>query len=194
MDWERMMKRKRNKRSGYSLLEMLGYIAVLGIGINLCGGLLITGSRVNTLMTETLDRMEGIAEIESAFRASAGRASEVVDGTGAFKTSENTLVLRVPGADGAARYIVLGPVLDPDRLSRIELVEKNGALENVWTKTYRQPVAYLRFDIEKGGARPLLHLATKVKRKAGEPDRNHLEHHFTAVSGARHAAGKGASS
>jgi hypothetical protein len=135
----------RKRRPGYTLLELLMYVAVAGVLITLCGKLFLTGSRLQAAHALTLDRINGLGEIEENVLRFVHAADAIAPSYGAYTTGESQLVLRAEPVDGAPHYYVLGALRDPKHLSVLEIIERKGAPQAEKFITYALPLAGLRF-------------------------------------------------
>lgn len=189
------MKKHKKGAGGYSLLEMLGYVAVLAIGINLCGSLLITGNRITSVVTGQLDAIHGIEETEQLFVNAVHCADGLEEHIGGYTAGVNTLILRSVEPDGSTRYILLGNLMGPHCFSRMDLVSRNGKLELDSMKTAGQMVEYCRFSADTSNAVPVMSMTLKRKAEQGEPENRIMEHHFMAtprgIAGAAMATSEG---
>jgi hypothetical protein len=173
---------QRLNRHGYSLLEMLVYIAVFAIGLNLFISLLGTGSRLTATTSLSLARMEGVREVEDTFVQYTRRAVSVVAEVGEFKTGSDRLVLKMPpGQENGFDYAVLGVLREANRFAVMGLATREGATEVVYLKTLPQPLENLTFDVEASGPRPLVNLRVKVQSEAGERKHTFVEHQTSAT-------------
>ncbi len=169
-------------RAGYSLLELLVYVAVFAVAVNLFVSLLGTGSQLSALNTLSMSRMEGVREVQEEFTEFTRRASAVVSEVGEYKTGADRLVLKMPQAqEGEFDYAVLGVLRESNRFAVMGLTEKEGAMEVVYMKTLRQPLETLEFDVNQGGARPLVNLRVKVLGEEGERKQPFVEHFASAT-------------
>lgn len=167
---------------GYSLLELLVYVAVFAIAVNLFVSLLGTGSRLSAMSTLGLSRMEGIREVEDAFTEYTRRAALVVPEAGEFKTGPDRLVLKMPpGQENGFDYAVLGSLRDANHFAVMGLAQKAGKLEVVYLKTLRQPMEVLAFEVDNGGVRLRVNLRVKVKGEEGERKQPFVEHVASAT-------------
>ena len=172
----------RTAQHGYSLLELLVYVAVFAIGVNLFVSLLGTGSRLSAMNTLTMARMEGVREVEEEFMEYTRRAASVVAEAGDFKTGPDRLVLKMPpGQEDGFDYAVLGVLREANRFAVMGLAEKEGGLEVVYMKTLRQPLEILAFDVDGVGVRPLVNLRVKVQGEDGEREQPFVEHRASAT-------------
>lgn len=180
------LRNPRTPARGYTLLEILLYVAVFAMGVNLCMALFVTGSRLSAVTTQQLDRMNRLSEVQQEFREAVRRAEAVVPRVGSYTSNAGQLILRCPPQDNAPRYIVLGTLRDADRLSRFELSEDNGALKAEKFSTYALPVAALAFECSPSG---LVQMDLRIKKDAGERDKNPITHRaIAALRGVAHAA------
>jgi type II secretory pathway pseudopilin PulG len=173
---------ERPSRAGYSLLEMLVYIAVLAVGINLFVSALSTGSRLAATTTLQLGRIEGIRDVQDSFTGYVRRAAAVVPRASSFETGEDLVVLRMPpdqpeGFD----YLVLGAVRGPERFTVLGLTEKDGAWSEVYGKTLRQPLGQQQYAVDDSGIRPLITVTLQVAQEDGERKRPFLVHRCSAA-------------
>lgn len=161
---------KRNvsrRRNGYSLLEMLGYVAILAVGVNLCASLFTTSMRLSALGSEGLERVQGIADIEQAFRDTVQSAHAIVPQYASYRSGPDQMVLRAGSVEGVPRYIVLGALRDPNHLSKMEIIDRPGKPEAASFVTYALPLESIHFE-----AQPTLRgagLAFTIKLEQGEP-------------------------
>lgn len=177
-----MSHRPQHHRGGYSLLEMLVYIAVLAVAINLFLTTLHTGSRLTATTTLQLSRMEGIREVQQSFVGYVRRAAAVVPGAGEFRTDANRVVLQMPpGQEEGFSHLVLGALRDPHRFSVMGLTESSGTWTEVYGKTLRQPLGQQQFEVDMTGGRTQVSLTCQVQQEAGERDRPFLVYRSTAA-------------
>ena len=167
---------------GYSLLEMLVYIAVFAIGVNLFVSLLGTGSRLAAATSLSMSRMEGVREVQEEFMQYTRRAAAVVPEAGEFKTGPDRLVLKMPpGQENGFDYAVLGVLREANHFAVMGLAAREGGLEVVYLKTLRQPLETLVFDVDGAGVRPLVNLRLKVQGEEGERKQPFVEHRASAT-------------
>lgn len=169
-------------RAGYSLLELLVYVAVFAVAVNIFVSLLGTGSQLSALNTLSMSRMEGVREVQEEFTELTRRASAVVPEAGEYKTGADRLVLKMSQAqEGSFDYAVLGVLREANRFAVMGLAEKEGVMEVVYMKTLRQPLETLQFETDQGGARPLVNLRVKVLGEEGERKQPFVEHLASAT-------------
>jgi hypothetical protein len=124
------------RERGASLIEMIAYIAIFAVMVNLCLGVFIKSSRMSALGTGILDRMQALREIRQEFTESVMLADAVVPAIGDYRTGADLLVLRTNGMEGAARYVVFGRLDDARRLSRLVLAKTDTGLEVERLRTF----------------------------------------------------------
>ena len=95
-DRARTRARSRRKTAGYSLIEMLAYVGVLAVIINLGAGALVSVVRVNHVGMLALERIEGLEEIRREFRQSVRASTGVAADAGPFRSGVDQLVLEMP--------------------------------------------------------------------------------------------------
>jgi len=133
-----------------SLIEMLGYVAVLAVLVNLTLTLFIGASRLSVLGTAALDRLRMVEDLREGFTETVREARRVAPGVGAYRTGPGQLVVELPPLETtdapARRYAILGHITSSLCLGRLELVERDGAFETVSYSTYALPLAGIRFE------------------------------------------------
>ncbi|MDX9971671.1 MAG: hypothetical protein RBU21_01640 [FCB group bacterium] len=135
---------KNPRRAGYMLIEALAVVSILAIVLGLAGQILITCTRLSTFGTRAADRIEQAAEVEETFRAAVRESFAVSPGVGPYRSDANTLVLETPSGAGR-RFVVLGRIREPERLSVLKAVEKEGVFETEYLSTSALPVKSLSF-------------------------------------------------
>jgi len=143
--------RGRSNDAGMSLLEMMGYMAVLAVLVNLTLTLFIGASRLSVLGTTALDRLRTVEDVREGFTETVREARRVVPGVGVYKTGPGQLVLELPreASDGdTRRYAVLGHITSALCLGRIEVLERGGVCEADSYSTYALPIAGVRFEYD----------------------------------------------
>ena len=169
-------------RAGYSLLELLVYVAVFAVAVNIFVSLLGTGSQLSALNTLSMSRMEGVREVQEEFTEYTRRASTVVSEVGEYKTGADRLVLKMPPEqEDGFDYAVLGVLREANRFAVMGLAEKEGVMEVTYLKTLHQPLETLQFEVDQGGARPLVNLRVKVLGEEGERKQPFVEHLASAT-------------
>ena len=170
------------RRTGYTLLEILVYVAVFGMGLNLFVSALGTGSRLTALTTLQLGRIEGVRDIQNLFVSQVRLAESVVPRVGDFETGDQIVVLRMPPSQSeGVDYVVLGAARDVDHFSMVRVTDTNGSLSAAMGKTLRQPLGHLRFTVhEPTGSTPIT-LSIQVKQEDGERDKPFLTHETIAT-------------
>lgn len=145
------MRCNRNQ-AGYTLLELLAAGVVMMAAFTLCGKLFVQTTRLSAANTGALDRLNQARELESEFVETVNAAVGVASRAAAFRTGEDTLVLRLPANDGERRCAVFGAFRHPNRVSRLIMRERGGQWEAESLTTFALPVGELRFSWE--GDRP----------------------------------------
>lgn len=149
----------RGQKAGYSILEMLGYIAVFAVILNLAVSLFISTTRLSAYATTAMDRIEGIEEVHREFADAVHEAVDVSPGVASYVSGGDRLVLELPqapGGKGGARYAVLGDLKGNGRMAKLILTERDGAFETEYMATYGQIFVGIRFlynTVEPAGAR-----------------------------------------
>jgi len=159
-------------------MEMIVYVAVLAIAINLCGKLFLSGSRLSALNTQALDRLLAVSEIEKEFGRAVHESVAVVPEAGKYHSGDQVVVFQAEPEEGAPHYVVFGAVRDAEHVSRMDLVRRNGNLACVRFDTFRQPLASIVFDTSNA---PLVRLGVIIKKDSGERDKLRIVHQFAAA-------------
>lgn len=176
------MKRRTGRCRGFSLLELLVYMAVLGIGINLFISAMGTGSRLSATTTLQMSRLEGIRDVQQTFVHYVRRAESVVPAIGRYTTGESVVVLKMPGVQPEGfDYLVLGAVQRPDGFTVLGLTQTEGQWQETYMKTLRQPLGQQTYAVREDGARPLIQMTAQVKQESGERERPFLLHTCNAT-------------
>lgn len=160
----------RRHSSGYTLIELLAYLAVFSVVVNLAATLFVSAGRLRMMGNEALERMQALDEIGKQFtetvQESAGAAPEA-DG---YTTSAGTLVLRLPHN----RFAALGRLRGDDRFVTTKF-DAGAAGIPEFLETISYPVDDVVFTVENGGA------VTMRIRLQDRDARNGAEHTFVAT-------------
>ncbi|GAG14139.1 unnamed protein product, partial [marine sediment metagenome] len=159
------------RRAGYkgiTLIEMLGYIAVIAVVINLATSVFIRSSRLAAMGTGALDRVNAVEEIRDGFTAAVRRSSGISAGIGEHRSGSDRVVLTMPqlaGEEGVRRYIVFGLLGDDPRLNKLVVVERDGNLSAESFVTYRQDLDSIRFSYETEDLREAKLVVMEIETK-----------------------------
>jgi len=85
------------RRSGYSLIEMLVVMSGLGIALGFGGLLLVSAMRADQVSSQMVARMRRQIELSTFFRADVANAIEAPSSVGDFKAGPACIILRQPG-------------------------------------------------------------------------------------------------
>ncbi len=149
--------KKDHHAAGMSLLEILAYIAILTVIVNLAAGVFVSSTRLSALSTVALANLDTLEDIRRDFTDTVRASSGVCEQIGSYHSGDGQLVLRLPARHGQKevhRYAVFGRLDDKPRLYHLVLADKgeNGlALERA--ATYRRDFSTVRFSY--GTARDL---------------------------------------
>jgi len=142
---------RTSDHAGMSLLEMLGYVAVLGVVINLAASVFVNSSRLSALCTAALDRVAAVEEIRDEFTASVRESYRIRTSVGRYRTGTDYVVLdmaRVPEDESTRRYVVFGPIESESRLSKLVIIDQGGTLSAEMFVTYRQELDSIQFSYD----------------------------------------------
>ncbi|MBI2435340.1 MAG: hypothetical protein HYV26_20985 [Candidatus Hydrogenedentes bacterium] len=137
----------RNPVAGYSLLEMLMFVAVFAVAVNLCGALLLTSSRLAAMNTLALDRLNAVREVQDGFKTAIQESAGKSEAPWGLSPTDGRLWLRLPAQEPgqSAAYRVFGLLADGQRLVREDFLLGPGAPEN-YVRTWPLRVKNLRFS------------------------------------------------
>lgn len=168
---------------GYSLLEMLMVTAVIAVGFNLCASLASTGARMTALNSLALDRLQGLAELQSQFAEAVREAVAVVPNVGEHRTGPDKVVLTLPPSEGRNRWMVLGDLNGQGRMMKGIVSEGPGGLQIESGSSFGPPLASLRFSLPKVPVESirLISLDVIVKQERGERPVEGPPHRFMAA-------------
>jgi hypothetical protein len=131
-------------RSGYTLLEMLAYVSIFAIVVNLAAALFVSSTRLRMMGSEALERMQALEEMGAGFSDAVRESLGVVEQGGAYRTTGDTLVLALPGE---RRYAVLGRLRGDDRLVLMRIHDREVETHE-YLKTFPRPLQALEFAHE----------------------------------------------
>jgi len=180
-----VMMMKRAGRKGMTLIEVLGYVAVIAVVINLATSVFIRSSRLAAMGTGALDTVNAVEEIRDEFTAAVRRSSGISARIGEHRSGSDRLVLTMPqlaGEEGVRRYVVFGRLSSDPRLSKLVVVERDGSLSAERFVTYRQDLDSIRFryDMEDLREAKLVVMEIKTKRTVDRGKRQ-APYGFTAA-------------
>ena len=141
---------KRTRR-GFSLVEMLVFIAVFSMTTVMLSKLFVTTSRLSVYSTQIVDRMNAVREVQRDFSGVVRSAVAVASGIGEHHTDENTLVLQLHHDGELERYAVLSMFDRNQHLCLMEVTEKDNELQANKYVTWRLPVAAAHFEVDATG-------------------------------------------
>lgn len=141
---------------GYSLIELLAYAFVLAIVVNMSVTLFLNAKRLSVLGEMVFERMSGVNEMGREFTGAVMQSDAILDELNSIVTDEECLILSQPaipfsGAGGppveaGRRYIVFRVVDEGRHLRREAYVQDGDGLSLEKLKTFRLPIAGLRFE------------------------------------------------
>ncbi|MEK7793750.1 MAG: hypothetical protein AAB353_04430 [Candidatus Hydrogenedentota bacterium] len=161
---------------GYALLEMLGYIALFAVLVNLSMSFFIRAGRLSERSHLVLDRMDRVRDIETAFREITDGARGIAAAAGSLHSDEHRLVLR----DEDDVYRVMGELSKPGMLSVATVRLKGDETEILKLTTLSQPLKSWRFDY--GADRACVTLTAEIDT-AGTVNSLPSVNTFTAATG-----------
>lgn len=157
------------RRGGYTLLEMLAYVAILGVVLNISAQVLLTCVRLSNFGVQMADGIEQAQGVEDAFREAVREGLAVVPGAGAYATGADTVVLEAPGVEGR-RFVVIGRLGQVEQVVVLRIVERNGTLEPEGMKAYPLKDAEVKFAYDAADP-ALARLVTMTVTPKGRDER-----------------------
>jgi len=146
---------------GYTIVEMLIFIAVFSMAIVMLSKIFVTTSRMSVYSTQIVDRMNAVREVQRDFAAVVREAVAVVPGVGEYHTDDKTLVLQLHPDGEQERYAVLGMLDGQPRLCCMEVTGTGEALQADKYVMWRLPVAAAHFEVDAAAQRVTLTLNTQ---------------------------------
>lgn len=170
---------RRRACRGYTIVEMLIFIAVFSMTLIMLSKIFVTTSRMSVYSTQIVDRMNAVREIERDFAETVREAVAIVPGIGEHRTDDKTLVLQLHHDGEPARYAVLGMLDGQPRLCCMEVIATGDALQADKYVMWRLPVAGAHFEVDAAAQRVTLTLDTQPHNPQ-KPDSGRT-HRFVAA-------------
>lgn len=139
------LRRSRADKRGYTLIELLAYAFILAIIVNMSVTLFLTAKRLSVLGEMAFERISGVDEMGRAFSDAVMESDAIVHELNSIVTDEGCLILSQP-AEAGRRYVVFRAVDEGRYLRAEEYVEHGEGLSLEKLKTFRLPIAGLRFE------------------------------------------------
>lgn len=175
-----MSSRQRRRNGGFTVLEMLAYIACLGTVLASVTLIYVTAARFHATGIDAMERMRVAGQIRRAFLRDVREARGIAQSAGQYATGEDELLVELPPLPGGRgrRFVAYGLFNGQNRLGRREFVVKpGGAVDYLRLTTFPLTleavrVAYdpanprrvgLEVDVDRVGPRPV---PPGFKRKA----------------------------
>ncbi len=138
---------RMNSQRGMTLIEMLAYIAVFTVTINLLSVAFIDTTRFVRYADKRLETAGQIDELVSTFQQDVRSAPAIVAAVGDYQTGPDTLILSAPGY-GEASYLIY--TLEPrlKRLARMVLDEQDERLVPLHITSPRVELDAVRFTYD----------------------------------------------
>ncbi len=148
---------------GYTLLELLAYLSIFAVAINLAGSLFVSATRLHMLGDDAIARMQAVDEIAAAFTGAVHESLGVVESADGYVTSDDTLVLQLPDT----RFAVLGRLRGDDRFVLLEFRSGQRGTPT-FLETCSYPLTSLAFDRVAGAIRMRVQVRHDTRRDSGE--------------------------
>jgi len=182
----RISLRRAGRNAGTSLLEMLVYIPILAVVVNLSLSVFLGASRLSALGSTAMDRMTTVTEVQQKFTRTVREAEAVAPGVGTYRTGPAQLVLEMPPSPDhpdARRYVVFGHITSTKRLGRLEIFEKDGQFTSDAYSRYAFPTRNLRFryDNDDPAAARLVTLEVDVENARKSKAKPPVTYRFVAA-------------
>ncbi len=145
-------RRKAGKLSsavvGATLFELLAYMAVLGVAINLGAAAFMSTMRLNRYSSQALEKLLAFEGLRNDFVRTVRESYGPCVQLGNYRIGADTLVLELPSEprqEVSRRYAVFAGVPETAKLGRLVIAEKDGVLAVETAKTYRCDLESVRF-------------------------------------------------
>ncbi len=173
---------RRDRRAGLSLVEVLMSVMIITMILTTFGKVFVSSVQLSALNALSLDRVLAASEVRREFTALVRASHGVAPRVGNHETGQDRIVLRMPSADGPARYAVFGAIRGDNRLSRMDLVDDGGTFQIERLQTYALRVAEPVFTVappQRGGA-VRISLEFQLRPDDGERMPRPMKHHCIA--------------
>jgi type II secretory pathway pseudopilin PulG len=138
---------RRDRTRGATMVELVVYIAILAVMVNLAVGTFASAMRLNTRGMETLETARALGVVQEDFRRTVREAVALPDAAGIWTSDGDTLVIELAPEGGNRRYAVFGVLDDPAQISRhLFSVRPDGSVEPLAMRTYNLNVGSVAFD------------------------------------------------
>ncbi len=137
-----------SETAGTTLLEMIAYVFILGIVINLCAQVFLSSSRLAAVGGGAIERIETLDGMERDFRETVRECNGVVTDVAGFACDEKQAVLRLPDGE---RFVVFGAPEGVQRLCKRTIRVKDGAWDLERAETYPIDLSAIRFSYSGAG-------------------------------------------
>ena len=136
--------------TGMVLLEVLMYSGIFAVLINILMSAYLNATRLSNAGIARAEIVRMTEDTRTDMTRAIHEAATVIPSLDAFKTRKDLIVLQMPQTPDATtrRYTVLGHIRSDKRLSRMEIVERNGQQEVTFLKTYAIPVTDVQFSTD----------------------------------------------
>ena len=162
--------RTRRDAAGYTLIELLAYLSVFAVVVNLAGSLFVSAGRLRMMGNEALERMQALDEMGRRFTDAVHESSGVAREADGFTTSDETLVLNLPHD----RYAVMGRLRGDDRFVTMKFAAGAPGTPE-FLKTFSYPVEHMIYSV---GARGDVTMRVRLRNDAPHGG---AEHTFVAM-------------
>ncbi len=129
-----MTRNRRKDTAGFTLLELLAYMFVLAIILNVTAKTAISGRRIHALGDLAMARMDSLRDVESDFRKAAAQSNRVYPLGDEFPFGANAFALAGRGDDESLRLHVWR--LTEDESLIYEVYRKDARVELLRRKKY----------------------------------------------------------
>jgi type II secretory pathway component PulJ len=148
---------------GYTLIELLAYLSLFAVAINMAGALFVSATRLHMLGDDAIARMQAVDEIAAAFTDAVHESLGIVESADGYVTSSDTLVLQLPDA----RVAVLGRLRGDDRFVMLKFRSGQRGTPT-FLETCSYPLTSLAFDQVAGAIRMRVQMRHNTRRESGE--------------------------
>ena len=139
------MKNNLRGNKGYAMVEVIAYVALVTLAINLGASAFLNQHRLNVAGMEALDRIREMERLSNDVRGLIRRAETVLPEGAGWSASEDVLVLALPPeGDGEDRIAIVG-VLGPEDWFGWLIVEDGAAVR---AASYRLDFEQVRVSLD----------------------------------------------
>lgn len=160
---------------GTTLLEMLMYVVILGVVLNISAQTLLSCMRLSSYGTVMADRVTQVGEVERAFRQTAGAGCALADKVGPFAAGPGVAIVELPAdSPDGRRYAVFGALRSPNEISKAIVIQDKDGVRLEGMTTYPLDVRSLSFSANATGRLLTMNVGTRSSHKQPNTEDEHM--------------------